>query len=349
MKTNRRIILVLVVAGVMWRSNVWAGDLTPPGAPQPTMHTLEEIYRKTASLEQQLQELQLRLSQDGKYATLGNMVLVPDGSFMMGATTNLGHEAGNGETPRHSVQVDAYYIDQTETTKAKWDEVRTWAVAHSYSIPAEGGGKAVNHPVHSVSWYDAVKWCNARSEMDGFTPCYMVGSNVYRSGVSDVVICDLAANGYRLPTEAEWEKAARGGLPSQRFPWGDSQSIQHARANYFANTSYSYDTSPTVGLHPSYNSLPTPYTSPVGSFAPNAMGIHDMSGNVYEWCWDEWLRIYTTSPVSNPTGPSNGSTLRVIRGGAYNSPAEYVRCAYRNADSASSTNEALGFRTVRRP
>ena len=130
-----------------------------------------------------------------------------------------------------------------------------------------------------------VKWCNARSEKEGLAPCYhtdVARTAVYRTGRVDVTndMVNWSANGYRLPTEAEWEKAARGGLVGRRFPWGDQ--ITHSLANYSSDSIYPYDTSPTRGYHPDYQAGGAPYTSPVGNFAANGYGLYDMAGNVYE-------------------------------------------------------------------
>jgi formylglycine-generating enzyme required for sulfatase activity len=228
-------------------------------------------------------------------------------------------------------------------TKAQWDEVYTWALSRGYSFINAGSGKAAHYPVHTVNWYDTVKWCNARSEKEGKTPCYTVSGNVYRTGQS-APDCNWNAAGYRLPTEAEWERAARGGLSGARFPQGDT--IQHAEANYFSDAFYSYDTSSTRGYHPSYDDAPYPYTSPVESFSANGYGLYDMAGNVYEWCWDWYSSAYyASSPSSNPRGASTGS-YRVERGASWIDYAYGCRAANRNNDAPNRASFSIGFRVV---
>jgi sulfatase modifying factor 1 len=284
-----------------------------------------------------------------KDATL-DMVLIPAGSFDMGDTFN---EGESHELPVHSVFVSAFFMDKYEITKEKWDEVYNWAIANGYSFDKAGSGKAANHPVQTITWYDCVKWCNARSEKEGKTPCYYTSSSkttMYKTGQvnisNDWVSWD--ANGYRLPTEAEWEKAARGGAAGHRFPWTDADTITHSRANYYSDSSYSYDVSPTRGFHPDYDTGSHPYTSPVGSFAPNGYDLYDMAGNVYEWCWD-WhdSGYYGSSPGSDPDprGPSSG-TSRLLRGGSWDYLAYISRCAFRCNLTPDRSIYSIGFRCV---
>jgi formylglycine-generating enzyme required for sulfatase activity len=145
---------------------------------------------------------------------------------------------GSGETyaadyypETYSLTVDQFYMDVTAITKTQWDNVYNWALAHGYIFDNAGDGDDSNHPVHSINWYDGVKWCNARSEREGLTPCYTVSNAIYRTGQSSPD-CDFAASGYRLSTVEEWEYAARGGLGSRRFPWGDT--ITHSNGNYYS-------------------------------------------------------------------------------------------------------------------
>ncbi|MEI7902003.1 MAG: SUMF1/EgtB/PvdO family nonheme iron enzyme [bacterium] len=282
------------------------------------------------------------------------MALISAGSFQMGDN----QDGDSRAIPVHTVYVSAFYMDKTEVTWGKWKEVRTWAATNGYEIGSVGAGKADSHPVHKVSWYDVVKWCNARSQKEGRTPTYYTDSGltaVYKAGSAVYpavlpVYCNWSAAGYRLPTEAEWEMAARGGLSGKRFPWGDM--IQHARANYYSYTSYVYDTSPTRRFHPDYDNAPYPYTSPVGSFAANGYGLYDMSGNLWEWCWD-WFDYYPSGSVTNPRGPSTASpswfSCRVSRGGGWFIFADSCRAAARNNSPPDNRDDSVGFRAVLPP
>jgi formylglycine-generating enzyme required for sulfatase activity len=272
------------------------------------------------------------------------MVLIPAGSFQMGDSFGDGF---SDELPVHTVMVSAFTMDTFEVTKGLWDEVATWAAGSGYDIGAkDGDGKAADHPVYHVSWYEAVKWANARSEKEGLTPCYTVDGSIYRTGQGDNPTCNWSASGYRLPTEAEWEKAARGGAAGRRFPWSDTDEIQHSRANYHSDSSYSYDTSPTREYHPDGDTASMPYTSPVGSFAPNGYGLYDMAGNVWEWCWD-WYgeSTYASSPGSDARGPASGPA-RVLRGGGWFGYASGCRVSHR-ARWPVREFDSLGFRLVR--
>ncbi len=269
------------------------------------------------------------------------MVYIPGGSFQMGDNLD-----GMSDAPTRTVFVDAYFIDQTEVTGDRWLAVKNWADANGYSL-GSASFKGGNHPVHTLTWYTAVKWCNARSEKEGLTPVYYTDAaqtTVYRTGdlnLSNVNV-KASANGYRLPTEAEWEKAARGGLQGKRFPWGDT--ITHSQANYNSSTYYFYDVSTTRGYHPTYSSGSQPYTSPAGSFAPNGYGLFDMAGNVREWCWDWYSSTYFA--IENPKGPTSGSS-RLLRGGSWDYYATRARVADRYGLTPSYSNYYPGFRCVR--
>lgn len=348
-QSNIRIGLACVlVLGLTAGYAAAQGSLTPPGVPLPTMHTLEEIYQNQTTLAANQAALDARLDtieQQTASPVPAGMVLIPAGDFTMGDTFG---EGNDNELPLHTNTVSAFYMDETETTKAKWDGVYTWAVANGYTFDNAGSDKAADHPVHTVNWYDCVKWANARSEKEGLTACYLAETTtgtVYRTGVF-APSCDWYANGYRLPTEAEWEKAARGGAANRRFPWSATSSISHSRANYSAVGGESYDQSPPAGYHPD-TATPNPRTLPVGSFAANGYGLYDMEGNLFEWCWDWYDGVYYgSSPETDPHGPGSGSN-RVLRGGCWDYRASICRVAFRYFGSPDFDGNLVGFRLVR--
>jgi len=245
------------------------------------------------------------------------MVLIPEGT----------NDGTNPNSEFYSLTVNTFYMDKYEVTKMLWSDVYDWAITNGYNFDNAGSGKATNHPVHSVSWRDCVKWCNARSEKEGRVPCYTLSGSTYKTGWLDLPVCNISANGYRLPENDEWEYAARGGLSGKRFPWGDT--ITHNEANYYSTNSYSYDISPSRGHHPNYADGETPNSSPVGSFPSNEYGLYDMAGNVSEWCNDD------TSSLSRP-----------YRGGSWHSQANRAGCKSWVRVSPDTGNSLNGLRTV---
>jgi sulfatase modifying factor 1 len=288
------------------------------------------------------------------------MVLIPAGAFQMGDTFS---EGNTSERPVHAVYLDAFYIDAHEVTNQEYAAALNWARSQNNLITVTSGvvykyntgtsypycdtttsssysritwngstfgvvaGKE-DHPVVMVSWYGSVAYANWRSAMEGRQLCYDLSTWTCNFG-----------SGYRLPTEAEWEKAARGGSPGHRFPWSDTDTIQHARANYRSYWSggapyYDYDTSPTEGYHPTFNTGVYPYTSPVGYFAWNGYGLYDMAGNVLEWCNDWYSSTYYQDYVNagsppNPHGPTTAQDFRVLRGGSWGYNSIGCRVAFR--------------------
>lgn len=296
------------------------------------------------------------------------MAPIPGGSFQMGDAFD---EGSFHELPLHSVLLSPYYIDACEVTNQQYAEALNWAYAQGGLItvtdlgvlqPESAGdwhpycdtatsqtqsritwdgstfgavpGKE-NHPMILVSWYGAAAYCNWRGAMESRPLCYDVSSWE----------CNFSVSGYRLPTEAEWEKAARGGAGGHRFPWTDAETIQHARANYKSSTLFPYDTSPTRGFHPAFSSGSYPYTSPVAYFAANGYGLYDMAGNAEEWCNDMYsATYYSTSPPSDPTGPTEGWS-RLLRGGHW-AVNDSCRTAHRDAYGADNRDLITGFRCV---
>ena len=274
-------------------------------------------------------------------------------------------EGGTNELPVHPVSVSGFSMDTNLVTYALWQQVYQWATNHGYGFDDTGsayGGYnysiGTNYPVQLVNWFDAVKWCNARSEMQSLTPCYYTSNTlttVYRAG--DINVSNSWVNwnagGYRLPTEAEWEKAARGGALCQRFPWADTNVITWSRANYYGDpVDFSYDLSSSSSYDPTFSASGIqPFTSPAGYFAPNSYGLYDMAGNVWEWCWDWYDAGWYANPaatLADTRGPSAGTSVsRVLRGGSWYDYAEYARCAYRGYNIApNSVYSNIGFRCV---
>ena len=282
-----------------------------------------------------------------------NMVYIPPGSFRMGDSFG---EGESDELPVHEVYVSGFYLDRCEVTKALWDSVAKWAVTNGYDIMTNSvAGKATNHPANTVTWYEAVKWCNARSAREGLEPCYLYTDPlhfppvvVYQEGQRDDVFVS-PNNGYRLPTEAEWEKAARGGSSGYRFPWADN-TISHGMANYAAESALSYDLSSGAGYHPAYTNGGQPYTSMGGfSFGAYGYGLYDLAGNVQEWCWDWYSNgYYNISAAMDPHGPASG-TFRVQRGGSWTHTAADLRCAGRHGTFPGNEFDYIGFRCARWP
>ena len=282
------------------------------------------------------------------------MVWIEGGDFLMGDTYGIHASA----TPVHTNWIDGFWMDGTEVTLAHWDEVRSWATNNGYGFSNAGTAKGPTHPVTELNWFDAVKWCNARSQWEGRAPVYMVGLGVYQTGEFTNAWMNAAADGYRLPTEAEWEKAARGGRRNKLFPWGEN-TISHSQANYYSdwdggtNVFYPYDVSPTSGSHP-YTAEPEPRTLPVRSFAPNGYGLFDMSGNVLEWCWDWSAANYEPGNKTNPAGPVDG-TSKILRGGGWRAGpvgqpnVRGLTVTARSSIGPAEENHTIGFRCVRQP
>jgi formylglycine-generating enzyme required for sulfatase activity len=262
--------------------------------------------------------------------------LIPWSQFVMGDTLG---EGESDEVPLHTNSVSSFYMDTNLVTRGLWNEVYEWAITNGYTFDSTVLSKGADHPVVNVSWYDAAKWCNARSEKAGLVPAYYTDSTrseIYRSEQIDLDSASVKwSAGFRLPTEAEWEKAARGGASGHRYPWQDTVNFFVTRAN--------------VVNDPLFGSGPYPHTSPAGFYTANGYGLCDMAGNVWEWCWDwydgEW---YSNPDASLPDtrGPGWGD-YRVQRGGSWNDDAGYARCAERSFDAASSAFNYYGFRCAR--
>jgi len=234
------------------------------------------------------------------------------------------------EKPKHNVKLDDFYIGKTEVTQAQYESV-------TGSNPSYYKGSDL--PVEQLNWYKAVEFCNKLSEREGLDNCYTIDlkeedpNNLteYRD-LRYSVICNFEANGYRLPTEAEWEYAARGGKLSKGYKYSGSNGSFGSSLKDYAW----------------YKSNSNGKTQPVGIKKPNELGIYDMSGNVWEMCWDWYAEdYYKNSPENNPAGARSGE-FRVMRGGSFFGGEEFCPVSYRHTVNPILSGGSNGFRVVRR-
>ncbi len=234
------------------------------------------------------------------------MAVIPSGRLEMGSSDGMPDEA-----PVHRVTIDSFWMDRFEVTQEQF---------RKYEIPDPSHFKGSRHPLDQINWTDGAIYCNERSKAEGLKPCYD----------EETWACDFEADGYRLPTEAEWEYACRAGSRGT-YSFGSDQGRLKDSAWFMDNSGKK--------------------THPVGKKTPNAWGLYDMHGNVSEWCNDFYDKgYYAVSPSENPRGPSGGKE-RVLRGGAWNSSAESCRTAYRSSDPSLDdtclASDSIGFRCVR--
>jgi formylglycine-generating enzyme required for sulfatase activity len=276
---------------------------------------------------------------------------IPAGTYMMGSPAG---EPGRwrAEGPQHSVTLTrGFYMGKYAVTQEQYEAVMgvnpSFFNGRAFREPAAGEVQA-KRPVETVRWFDAIVFCNRLSILEGRTPVYSINGNTNPANWGEVpdsrthenfaawnaVVMNINANGYRLPTEAEWEYACRAGTTTA-FNCGtatpdsiDGYATIVDALGWFAGNSGNK-------------------THQVGLKLPNAFGLYDMHGNVWEWCWD-WFSAsaYTSAARTNPTGPEAGS-FRVLRGGSWSSAAEFLRSALRNFYNPSNRFYSLGFRVVR--
>ena len=242
------------------------------------------------------------------------MLLLPTGEFQMGRASNDPEKRYEDELPQHRVEIArAYAMSETEVTQGQYEAVMG-------TNPSEFVGKedSARRPVEQVSWYEAIEYCNKLSEREGLTKCYEVEGKVVKwpQGVECL--------GYRLPTEAEWEYAARA-----------DEGTVYAGSNKAEDVAWF-----------SENSKGETHEVKSKEKLPNQWGLYDLSGNVWEWVWDEY-GLYKAESSKNPVGPLLGGSLRVVRGGSWLNGAGGVRVANRSWNEPGYRDGILGFRLVR--
>lgn len=253
-----------------------------------------------------------------------NFVLITGGTFEMGSPDT--ESWRSGDETQHTVTVSDFYMSMYEVTQEEYAEVMG-------NDPSSFSGGML--PVETVSWLDAVRYCNGRSELEGLTPAYSIEGRT--------VTWDRSADGYRLPTEAEWEYACRAGTTT---PFNTENSISAEEANYYGH--YPYEIEDNYFSQGNLDTKPGVYrqtTVNVNDFSPNGWGLYNMHGNVGEWVWD-YYGAYSAEAVKDPTGPETG-TLRVYRGGGWNDFAKNMRSAYRAAMAEDKSSFNIGIRLVR--
>jgi formylglycine-generating enzyme required for sulfatase activity len=252
------------------------------------------------------------------------MVQIQGGAFTMGSPTN---ESGRwSDETQHQVTLTGFYMGKYPVTQGQYEAVIETNPS-SFTTPVSPETSTANRPVEMVTWYDAVEFCNKLSEQEGLTPVYEITGRTPATGYPityATVTPDWSANGYRLPTEAQWEYACRAGTITA-YNTGDT--ISDSTGWYSGNSD---DRTHSVGENPA-----------------NAYGLYDMHGNVHEWCWD-WFNpsYYTSSPTQDPTGEDSG-IMRVLRGGSWENSGSFLRSASRAGSYPYSRAESFGFRLVR--
>jgi formylglycine-generating enzyme required for sulfatase activity len=245
------------------------------------------------------------------------MVLIPAGSFEMGS-----QHGRDEERPAHKVWIDSFLMDKYEVRQSEYEKIGKDADP-PFANPSHFKGPDL--PVEQVTWPEAAMFCNARSRLEKLKPCYN----------EDTGKCDFDADGYRLPTEAEWEYACRAGTGGD-YSFG-TEARQLGDFGWYADNA-------------------AKKTHPVGTKKPNPWGLYDMHGNVAEWCQDAYDKgYYKDSPEKNPRGPADAAKYKdyVLRGGSWKSNAEELRSSYRQGSPAGFSDaclarDAIGFRCVRK-
>jgi formylglycine-generating enzyme required for sulfatase activity len=279
------------------------------------------------------------------------MVWIPAGTFLMGSPIDERGRVADRETQHQVTLTRGFWLGKYQVTQEQWQTVMTGntngisSTPNNFSSNPATGEVQARRPVEMVSWYDTIVFCNRLSISEGLTPAYSISGNTNPDSWGSVptsdnstwnsVVVVYGSTGYRLPTEAQWEYACRAGTTTAFYNGN----------NYDGGTGY--DTA-LIGLVAwFYSNNSSRITHQVGLKKPNAWGLYDMYGNVWEWCWDWYAQDYGgTGTQIDPTGASSGS-LRVSRGGGWGSTAQLVRSAYRANYNLYLRSFSVGIRVAR--
>ena len=275
---------------------------------------------------------------DARYGI--EMVSVKGGTFHMGCGPEWG-DCELDERPAHDVTLKDFYIGKYEVTQKQWREIMGTDARQHWPEGSASFDEGDNYPMYYVSWYEAVEFCNKLSKLVGYKPVYRIdktrkdpnNESIWENATNKknwAITVIPKANGYRLPTEAEWEYAARGGNKSHGYQYSGSNIIDEV-AWYMMNSGFTEDDFGRPGT--------------VGAKKANELGLHDMSGNIWEWVFD-WYGDYVDKPQTDPNGPTSG-VFRVNRGGNWYPGAKYSRVFFRGVAVSSTNSSFIGFRLAR--
>jgi formylglycine-generating enzyme required for sulfatase activity len=293
--------------------------------------------------------------------TIIDMARIPAGTFIMGSPVS--EPNSYSDETQHSVTLSGFSMGKYQVTQAQWIAV----MGNGEDRTVNTYGKGSNYPAYYVNWYDAIVFCNKLSIKEGLNPVYSISGNTDpavwitdnggaiptgNNAAWNSVVMDMSKNGYRLPTEAEWEYACRGSYINKATetytkPFGisDGKIMVNGRANF--DVSYPYYEFGEEEDEDDMSGINLDMTTDVGSYAANNYGLYDMHGNVWEWCWDWYDKnYYSNSPANDPTGAVTGSN-RVERGGGWATQGHKLRSAYRGAYDPYKRDNRIGFRLAR--